>query len=348
MRRLFRWVNIGLILLSLLAFAAPYIPPDMFWLPAVFSPLVPWLLLADLLVLLVLVYQREWSAFIMVGTLLVGLPFLRRSFAIFAKAETERVRPHELNVATLNAYLFLSPGQRPREKPAPALKKLKSFGVDLVAIQEAPVGERSRAFRTHFTQNSELTHWYQPPGKMLAVWSRYPLVPVALEMPENEHTGYLIVDVQLPTDTIRLFNLRMHSNAITRTAAEVTSGGDLGQRDTWAKIKTIFGRYGRAAGRRAEQLQDIRVAMASSPYPVLVLGDFNDVPASYVYRRITGEKLYDAWVQGAGGLGATFNGSLPGLRIDWILYDETFRARKASVHDVDFSDHRLVRARLQY
>ena len=348
MRQLLRWVNIGLVLLSLLAFAAPYIPPDMFWLPATLSPLVPWLLIADLLLLALLVYQRQRAALIMAGALLVGLPFLRRSFGIFGQTESDRPRPRELHVATLNTFAFHGPGERPREKPAAALATLESFGADIIALQEAPPGKQGQAFADHFTRNSELGHWYQPAGKMLAIWSRYPLEPVAAVFPENEHTGYLVADILLPTDTVRFVNLRLQSNAITQTAAEVTAGGDLGQRATWAKIKTIFGRYGRAAGRRAEQLQDIRVAIATSPHPVLVAGDFNDVPASYVYRRITGQELYDAWVQGATGLGATFSGSLPGLRIDWILYDETFRARETSVHTIDFSDHRLVRTRLAY
>jgi endonuclease/exonuclease/phosphatase family metal-dependent hydrolase len=320
----------------------------MFWLPAVLSPLVPWLLLADVLLLLVLAYRRERAAFIMLGALLIGLPFVRRCFGIFAEAETDRPLTQELTVATLNTFAFHGPGDRPHEKPAEALSALLSIEADVVALQEMPTGNRGRSFRDHFTAHSDLTHWYQPAGKMLAIWSRYPLAPVAAVFPENEHTGYLVVDVHLPTDTVRVFNLRLRSNDITQTAAAVTSGGDLAQRDTWAKIKTIFGRYGRAAGHRARELQDLRGALAASPHPVLVMGDFNDVPASYVYRRITGAALYDAWVQGAAGIGATFRGSLPGLRIDWILYDATFRAQKATVVEVAFSDHRLLLARLRY
>ena len=341
-----RWFNIGLIVLSLLAFAAPYIPPDIFWLPAILSPLVPGLLIVDLILLVALIYRRQRAAFIMAGALLIGVPFLRRSFGIFPQSQPELRGDQEIILASLNAYAFLSPGSRPREKPETALPQLKTLELDVLGLQEVPKGDQGAAFAEYFTRNSELEHWYQPAGKMLAVWSRYPLAPVANEFPDNDHTGYLIVDIHLPADTFRLINLRLWSNAITRTAEEVTSGGDLGRRDTWAKIKTIFGRYGRAAGRRAEQLQDVRVAIAASPYPVLVTGDFNDVPASYVYRRITGAELYDAWVQAASGLGATFAGGLPGLRIDWILHDAAFRARETTVHAVDFSDHRLVRTRL--
>ncbi len=61
-----------------------------------------------------------------------------------------------------------------------------------------------------------------------------------------------------------------------------------------------------------------------SPYPVMVCGDFNDTPNSYAYFKIR-DGLQDAFHSKGFGIGATYAGISPTLRIDYIFLDRRFR-----------------------
>ena len=84
--------------------------------------------------------------------------------------------------------------------------------------------------------------------------------------------------------------------------------------------------------------------MDKSPYPVIVCGDFNDVPNSYAYHTI-GKGLKNAFVEKGSGIGRTFSGISPTLRIDNIFVNPTFDvlqytriAKKMSDHFPVFAD----------
>jgi endonuclease/exonuclease/phosphatase family metal-dependent hydrolase len=71
---------------------------------------------------------------------------------------------------------------------------------------------------------------------------------------------------------------------------------------------------------------------------VVVCGDFNDTPVSYVYHKLRGD-LKDAYVEAGRGLGGTYNGNLPSYRIDFILFDPSFEAYNYKRQTVKLSDH---------
>lgn len=74
---------------------------------------------------------------------------------------------------------------------------------------------------------------------------------------------------------------------------------------------------------RAAKLILRRVKQLPAKVPVIVTGDFNDVPESGAYRALVG-RLHDAWVDVPGRAGpvATFHGFTgeADRRIDWVLY----------------------------
>ena len=82
-----------------------------------------------------------------------------------------------------------------------------------------------------------------------------------------------------------------------------------------------------------------------SPYPVIVCGDFNDTPVSYAYRQVRGN-LKDAFVESGWGISNTYNGVLPSIRIDYILFDQKIKAVNYNRDKVIFSDHFPVHCQL--
>lgn len=90
---------------------------------------------------------------------------------------------------------------------------------------------------------------------------------------------------------------------------------------------------------RASQADSVSKLVSSSPYPVMVVGDFNDLPSSYAYTKIRAN-LKDAFVEKGFGLGWTFSEKIFKFRIDHILYDPSIKLVDFKLDNkVHFSDH---------
>ena len=94
---------------------------------------------------------------------------------------------------------------------------------------------------------------------------------------------------------------------------------------------------------RSIQTQTILEALEDSPYPVIVLGDFNDTPQSFTYQQLK-EGRKDAFVEKGSGWGATYLKPLPFLRIDYIFYDKELVCTDYQSSTSIKSDHSLIEA----
>ncbi len=82
----------------------------------------------------------------------------------------------------------------------------------------------------------------------------------------------------------------------------------------------------------------IALHMHTSPYKIIVCGDFNDTSASYVYEKLT-KKLKDAFIERGSGFGRTYAGEWPQFRIDYILYDSKLKCLDYKRGNETFTDH---------
>ena len=96
---------------------------------------------------------------------------------------------------------------------------------------------------------------------------------------------------------------------------------------------------------RAVQAQKVSNYLLKSPYPSIITGDFNDVPSSYTYQLIKGN-WQDAFLAKGFGIGATFMGISPTLRIDYILANASWEVKAWESIDENLSDHHLIMADL--
>ncbi|MDP4224071.1 MAG: endonuclease/exonuclease/phosphatase family protein, partial [Bacteroidota bacterium] len=104
------------------------------------------------------------------------------------------------------------------------------------------------------------------------------------------------------------------------------------------EIRSISSSLKRGFIARASQAEAVKVKIETSPYPVIVAGDFNDTPISYTYRTL-GKGLNDAFVASGYGAGFTYKGNYPPNRIDYILYDNKLECRQFDIIKVRYSDH---------
>ncbi len=100
----------------------------------------------------------------------------------------------------------------------------------------------------------------------------------------------------------------------------------------------MIGRYKKSAKTRGQQAGEIAAGIERSPHPVILGGDLNDVPFSYTYHQLS-KNLQDAFTEKGSGLGITFNGSIPALRIDYLLSSPSFKVLDHKILAEDRSDH---------
>jgi endonuclease/exonuclease/phosphatase family metal-dependent hydrolase len=137
-------------------------------------------------------------------------------------------------------------------------------------------------------------------------------------------------------DTIRVFNLHLQSMSMDAADIATATESRAGLRQ---KAPNLLRRFRNGAVARGAQVDTMLARVARSPYPVLLAGDFNDLPYSYAYDQFA-DHLQNAWATVGLGIGSTYNGKLPGLRIDQQFASAQWQVLGCKVHkEIKWSDH---------
>jgi endonuclease/exonuclease/phosphatase (EEP) superfamily protein YafD len=102
-------------------------------------------------------------------------------------------------------------------------------------------------------------------------------------------------------------------------------------------IRALWGKYTMGMAVRAQQATMVAEQIAASPYPVIVCGDFNDVPYSYVYKTMLGD-LEDGFKECGKGFMFTYRGA-KSVRIDYIFHDKSLDGIDYYKQNLSYSDH---------
>lgn len=332
-----RLSHLILVVVTLASYLPPFINPDTFWPMATMGLLAPSLWGLMLLFAVYWLWKKDNAVWLSVITLLLGWEMMSNVFAIpdgNMVANTTKI-----SVVSLNGHGF-------RQQPDQEITDfIKGLDADVLLLQEFKIRGEGNTLAQKIQSAADFPHLYRKTEAQLAVFSRFPLKNGEVHYFSNRVNGYLMVDVTSPDGTFKLINAHLQTNGISNLANEVTHDGKFQEKKTWQKVKTMFGRYGRSNKVRTRQASEILAASEKTSLPVLLTGDFNDVPTSYLYQRFR-TKFQDAHLTQSWGLGTTYEGLLPGLRIDYILPDDGF-----AIHDFDripcsFSDHKAIRAEI--
>nr|WP_235727073.1 endonuclease/exonuclease/phosphatase family protein [Hymenobacter siberiensis] len=178
----------------------------------------------------------------------------------------------------------------------------------------------------------------------LAIFSRFAIVrrgTIAFGKLSQNHAMW--ADLARPAgpghsqpDTIRVFNVHLQSMAMAESDIATATESRAGLRQ---KAPNLLRRFRNGAVARGVQVDTVLARVARSPYPVLLAGDTNDLPYSYVYDQLA-DHMQNAWATVGFGIGATYNGKLPGLRIDQQFASKQWQVLGCKVHrEIKWSDH---------
>ena len=177
----------------------------------------------------------------------------------------------------------------------------------------------------------------------VATWSRWPIIGRdAIEFGTRNNNVCAVTDIAWEGDTVRIFNAHFSSLRFER---EDYAALEEGVPDA-AGRERIWGRMRSAYVARVDQVSRVMEAVEASPHPVVLCGDFNDTPTGWTLARCR-RTLRDSHDTQFLTMDGTWQGALPGVRIDHVFVGDSWAVRSHETGGDGLSDHRLVKAVLQ-
>lgn len=170
------------------------------------------------------------------------------------------------------------------------------------------------------------------------IYSKLPIVDQGNITFGKEYHSSSWVDVKFIEKTYRIYGLHLSSNKVPNMTDNINELID--------ESIFVLDKYSVHAGKRIEQLETILDHAKASPNPVLITGDFNDIPQSYVYRIIA-KDYNDAFIDHGVGLAKTQKTRMPGLRIDYAFADDNIEVVNHRILKSNLSDHSPIITRVR-
>lgn len=302
---------------------------------------LPLLILGNIVMLIVWLVQRRWHWLaIPAVTLLCCIRYTGTLYNPGWGEKDEGTRSG-LNIATYNVQGF---GREVSGfKAQDILQEMTNHYVDVLCLQE--YYDESGDMRN----SDRYKKWfpYNAKGRDdMIIFSRYPILKhEKIDFGKTNNSGQW-ADIDVSGKTIRIFNVHLETTGINRTMHLTAKKQMQGQFvENNAILKAIFETYTFGMARRARQAEQVAEIVNETNVPVIVCGDFNDVPYSYVYETMLGDKLVDGFRECGKGFMYTMVGKKK-TRIDYILHDKELQGVNYFKENINYSDHYPVFMRI--
>lgn len=230
----------------------------------------------------------------------------------------------------------------------PVLDYIRESGADIVCLQEYPA--HNTKIKSALQKVYPYVRVHTVKGNPMACYSKYPVKLIENIDIESKYNGSVAFSVKYKEYDIPVIVNHLESNKLDAHDKEVYT--DMLKAPDENKVKSgsehLFKKLADAMAIRGPQADVISeyIEQNYSPY-MIVCGDFNDTPVSYVHNRIS-EKLQDAYIEAINGPGITYNRNFLYFRIDHIMVGDAYRVLDCRVdNSIDASDHYPLRCRLQ-
>lgn len=226
------------------------------------------------------------------------------------KSHKEQETKKELSLISWNCDNFmLSP-----DTLKAAAQLINSYQPDLICLQERPHTNLvsydliKRSFPQH---KYKATNGREDENLNITIFSKYPLSNIKTWYFKDTYNKMIQADVDWNGETFRIFSVHL----------QTTGHG----RNLFTNIQ-----------KRATQSDLLKAEVKKSPYPVIVCGDFNDIPLSYTVLNLL-TNLKD--------LSFSLTGSYQKLasifKIDYILASEDWENTEYKLLSNPWSDHKI-------
>lgn len=357
-----RTLNLVAVAFLLACLSASYISPLKLWILPFMGMLLPLAVALNIFFLISWILRRRYFALVSLAALILCIPQFTRLFAFQIK-KSKPVPEHTLKVMSFNVRDFdLYNWSENADSKNKIFESIRKEAADVLCFQEF-YSDTSRAFNTvkqlqalgytHYCFIRELT-LRETDEWGIAIFSKYPIADTGVLLRQDHKTGYgrqpykgMYADIRWRDSVIRIINVHLQSIYFGSRDYETLDELKESQEISRIEAVNIMRKLRKAFRRRTRQAVELKAFLDKETRPFILCGDFNDLPNSYTANTIAAG-LHDAFLKHGFGIGSTYNGKIPLLRIDYIhtspgLYPYDFQIVKNPI-----SDHFPVTARVGY
>jgi endonuclease/exonuclease/phosphatase family metal-dependent hydrolase len=326
------FLNIVLTVLTFSIYVLPFLAPKSFPLLSVLTLFMPVFFVLNGLFFVYWAIQFKKRLILSGLVLLTGITFISKFYKFSA---TEYVKSDKdfsvmsYNVRLFNVFKWLDRDDIP--------SNIKAFidekDPDILCIQEysnsAHLDLKVYPHRYIFIEGNQIKT-----GQ--AIFSKFPIIFQGKMIFPNSDNNVIYADIKRGKDVIRVYNMHLQSIKISPDVSDISKNIDNVNQQ---KSQLIYTRISKGFRQQQEQAQIFKENMKQCTYPIIICGDMNNSPFSYVYRNIKG-KLKDSFEEAGEGFGATYKFRYYPARIDYIFADSKMKVKKfESFPDFENSDH---------
>jgi len=355
-KKLLLILTIVVCIMYLLTLLVPYLNPQRWWLIGFLGLTFPYLFFLLLFVFFFWLIIKPKLSLVPLITLLLGAKQISVTFAAHffnndvTKKPDSTFRIISWNVA--NMYGLSKNSEIKQHNRTELAQSILDLHPDVICLQEFNhsytqggnadnIGLFSNQFPNYFySKDFNKENGYYTSGSV--VFSKYPIIDSGkIDYPGNFTGSLIYVDIKVNDDTLRIFTTHLQSFGFNNQ--DYSEMNKIKQRDEQSigASKNIFIKMKAAFTNRGTQADIVHAETDSVIHPSVVCGDFNDVPTSYTYFHIRGNRQ-DAFLKNGLGVGKTYNSLAPMLRIDYILPDTSFTIKQFDMVDENLSDHVML------
>lgn len=350
--RLMNWI---LIVSLLISYLAQWVSPEVFWPIAFFGIIYPALAVLNIAFFIHWIFRRRRFLVYPLVALLLGFPLINR-FIQFGNQENEKKEiENPFKVLSYNVRVFDQYHHKygkNNEARNQIVQFLKEQNADVYCLQEFYHRKGSEGQNNIRLLKKELNTpycyfvKYTPKTKSLynVIFSKKPIKSKGVIEPSKDGDEIIGIYADIATESllIRIYSIHLQSFKISGETALLEMDFDLktteGQEAAKQNSLMLAKKFRTAFTARSSQIRRLKAHLAKTPLPIIVTGDFNDIPSSYTYSQLT-QNMKDAFIANGKGFGQTYIGPYPSFRIDYILYNNRLNSYQFTTWPVKYSDH---------
>lgn len=353
------FVNFLAIIALLLSYGATVVDPLQFWYFTLFGLAYPFILLANVLFVILWALLRKWFCVYSFVVILIGYQPLTRTFGFRLATENEILPDSStLKLMTYNVHNFRNQNNELDTTLTKGfLSLIKSEDADVVGFQEFFSRHKGMYdfkdsvfnqvdFKSYYFAKTD-SNDYEYTG--VAIYSKYPIKARGeIKFETNEGGNKAIwADIQKNGKMIRIYAIHLASisfqpedySFINEVKSDINNSKDvISSKRIVKKLKIAF-------EKRSREVKVLKAHVAECKTPYVIMGDFNDTPASYTLAQMS-KGLKNAFHEKGAGLAKTYNGDFPNFQIDYILASPALEVETYKIVKKDYSDHYPVKVSL--
>jgi endonuclease/exonuclease/phosphatase family metal-dependent hydrolase len=340
-------LNIGMVLLLILSYLSAFISPVYFYPLAFLGLTYPFLLIINLIFTLFWIFRKSKLFLLSFITIILGFGYITRVFqiTIFSNdsvSETNKIKVLSYNVRVFNLWKWTSE----KNSPNKIFDFIKQSNADIACIQEFySKEEKGKNAHDSLLNSSKFKYSHlsyttlnKKSNVGIATFTSFPIVSKGKVILNKNDNFCIFTDLLVNKDTLRVYNIHLESIHLGHDDYYLLENFEKNDSINVDGIKSIFYKFKKSYKKRALQVIPIVKHITKCKYPIILCGDFNDTPVSYVYQQLS-NKLDDAFRKSGNGIGYTYVNRYRTFRIDYILHSSGIKSADFKVTHLEYSDH---------